>query len=281
VSASSEQLSISHWTDWCNKLLTLGPALVVLLRRILDASADVTGSGDQSVLHVLHIDAFQLMAWGVALYLLNQQPSIQPVTRTHVVGALVVCVIGSLSSIAGIGFLSLYLIYIADCDVRRWATATVFVALFCQQAIVPWLYDLLVPTMTRLDTLFVGTAVQWTIPGATWQDDIITVPSGHSIEILAGCCSLRNVSLASLCWVALTKLERPIWSRYDITILAAAAGFQILLNVVRIYLMAMSPDMYLYWHDGMGEKIFAICASAAAVLISSFGARWVTLNMRR
>lgn len=281
MSAYLEQLSISRRTDWRNKFITLGPAIIVLVHRLFDASADVAGSPDQSVLHVLHIDAFQLLAWGVVLYLLNQQPSIQPVTRTHVVGALLICIIGSLSSVAGVGLLSLYLIYVADRDVRRWATATVFVALFFQQAIVPWLYDLLVPTMTRFDTLFVGSAVQWTIPGATWQDDIITVPSGHSIEILAGCCSLRNVSLASLCWVALTKLERPVWSRYDIAVLAAAAGFQILLNVVRIYLMAMSPDMYLYWHDGMGEKIFAVCASAAAVLISSFGARWVTLNMRR
>ena len=93
---------------------------------------------------------------------------------------------------------------------------------------------------------------------------------------MSGCCSFRNVSLAVLSWVALTKLERPQWYPLDVAVLALAAGCQIVLNVVRIYLMALSPDMYTYWHVGTGERIFAIAASAAAVLISAFGARYVS-----
>ena len=126
--------------------------------------------------------------------------------------------------------------------------------------------------------MLVGSVVKLTISGANWQGNIISVPGDHAIEVVAGCCSFRNVSLAALCWIALTKLERPEWHRLDIVVLAAAAGCQIALNVVRIYLMALSDDMYLYWHTGMGAHIFSIVASVGAVLISAFGARWVSLR---
>jgi exosortase/archaeosortase family protein len=135
-----------------------------------------------------------------------------------------------------------------------------------------------VPTLTQFDTMLVGSVVKLTIGGATWQGNVISVPGDHSIEIVAGCCSFRNVSLAALCWIALTKLERPEWRSLDIVVLATAAGCQIGLNVVRIYLMALSDDMYLYWHTGMGAHIFAIVASVGAVLISAFGARLVSLR---
>jgi hypothetical protein len=156
------------------------------------------------------------------------------------------------------------------------AVAIIVAALFTQQAIVPIIYALLEAKLIHFDAMLVGTAVELTVNGATWQDNIIAVPSGHSIEVLSGCCSFRNVSLAVLSWVALTKLERPKWYPLDIAVLSLAAGCQIVLNVVRIYLMALSPEMYTYWHVGTGQRIFAITASVAAVLISAFGARVVS-----
>ena len=57
-----------------------------------------------------------------------------------------------------------------------------------------------------------------------------------------------------------------------------AGQLALALNVVRIYLMALSDDMYLYWYRGMGAHIFPISASIGAVLISAFGARWVSLR---
>jgi exosortase/archaeosortase family protein len=258
--------------------MVFGPAAFLLICRVHEASIDMGSLPERDVLHVMHIDAFQVLAWGVAFCLLGRLgPPRQP-HAVDIAGAVIVCVIGVFSSAAGLATLALLLTLTAAGDVRRYAAATVFAALFAQQAIMPILFDLLWPTLTQFDTMLVGSVVKLTISGATWQGNIISVPGDHAIEVVAGCCSFRNVSLAALCWVALTKLERPEWRRLDLVVLVAAAGCQIALNVVRIYLMALSDDMYLYWHTGMGAHIFAIVASVGAVLISAFGARWVSLR---
>jgi exosortase/archaeosortase family protein len=266
------------WSWISSRLVIFGPAAFLLICRFHEAAIDMDSLPDRDVLHAMHIDAFQVLAWGVAFCLLGRLGSPRWPNAVDIAGALIVCAVGSLSSAAGLATLALLLTLTACGDVGRLAAATVFAALFFQQAIMPLVFDLLWPTLTQFDTMLVGSIVKLTISGATWQGNIISVPGDHSIEIVAGCCSFRNVSLAALCWVALTKLERPQWRRLDIVVLAAAAGCQIALNIVRIYLMALSDDMYLYWHTGMGAHIFAITASFGAVLISAFGARWVSLR---
>ena len=266
------------WSRILPHLIVFGPAAFLLICRLHEAAIDMQSLPDRDVLHVMHIDAFQVLAWGVAFCLLGRLGAPRQPRSVDIAGAIIVCVIGGFSSAAGLATLSLLLALTASGDVRRLAAATVFAALFVQQAIIPILYDLVVPTLTQFDTMLVGSVVKLTIGGATWHGNVISVPGDHSIEIVAGCCSFRNVSLAALCWIALTKLERPEWRSFDIVVLATAAGCQIGLNVVRIYLMALSDDMYLYWHTGMGAHIFAVVASIGAVLISAFGARLVSLR---
>ena len=82
--------------------------------------------------------------------------------------------IGALSSAAGLATLSLLLTLTASGDVRQLAAATVFAALFAQQAITPILFDLLWPTLTQFDAMLVGSVVKLTISGANWQGNIIS-----------------------------------------------------------------------------------------------------------
>jgi hypothetical protein len=266
------------WSWFGSHLLVFGPAVFLLMCRIHESAIDMESIPERDVLHVMHIDAFQVLAWGVGFCLLGRLGSNRKPPAIDIAGTGIVCIIGFFSSAAGLATLALLLTLTASGEVRRLAAATVFAALFAQQAIMPILFDLLWPALTQFDTMLVGSVVKLTISGANWQGNIISVPGDHAIEVVAGCCSFRNVSLAALSWVALTKLERPRWHWLDIVVLATAAGCQIALNVLRIYLMAMSDDMYLYWHTGMGAHIFAIIASVGAVLISAFGARWVSLR---
>jgi hypothetical protein len=266
------------WPTLLGYFVVFGAPAVVLIHRFHEATITVISLEDRFAIHAMRIDAFQLLAWGVGFYLLWQLFPIRRPNAFDIAGTIIVCLIGCFSSAAGLAALSLLLIVTGPDDTRRLAAATVFAALFTQQAIVPIIHDLLIQKMTQFDAVLVGSVVELTVPGATWQGYIITVPSGHAIEVLPGCCSFTNVSLAFLSWVALTKFERLEWHRLDIVVLLAAAGSQILLNTVRIYLMAMSPEMYLYWHLGPGSQIFAAIASAAVVLIGAFGARWVSLR---
>ena len=277
--ATRVTISRFNWSWILAQLVVFGPTTFLLICRLHEAAIDMEALPDRDVMHAMHIDAFQILAWGVAFFLLGRLAPLRQPNFVDIAGAIIVCLIGRFSSAAGLAALSLFLSITASGDVRRLAAATVFGALFAQQAIAPILYDLLMPTLTRFDAMLVGSVVELTINGASWQGNIISVPGDHSIEVAAGCCSFRNVSIAALCWVALTKLERPEWQRLDLFVLAAAAGCQIALNIGRIYLMALSDDMYLYWHTGMGAHIFAIIASVAAVLISAFGARSVSLRL--
>jgi len=47
----------------------------------------------------------------------------------------------------------------------------------------------------------------------------------------------------------------------------------IVLNLVRLYLMAWDIDFYYYWHDGAGAEIFVISASLTILAISLYGSR--------
>jgi len=264
----------SSWPSLAPRLVVFAPATVILIRRFYDAAFDLAAS--DRPLHAMQFDSFQLLAWGVALYLLGRLRPAQVLRRTDIGAALVICVVGAVNTAAGLAALTLFLLVIGGGDMRWRAVATVFGALFAQQAIVPSLFDLIGPTLTQLDAMIVGSAVKLTIAGAAWQGNIIAIPSGHAIEISPVCSSFHNVSLAALCWIALTKLERPDWRPLDLVTLCAAAGCQVLLNAVRIYFMALSFEQYLYWHGGPGAHIFSASASVAAVLISAFGARLVT-----
>lgn len=266
------------WPKLVTRLLIFGPATVVLIRRVHDAVGDLKSLSGWNSLHAAHLDAFQLLAWGVAFYLLSQLRQDRIPNSSDIASAIIVGLIGTFSSTAGLAALSLFLFVSAAGDVQRRAVATVFAALFVHQAVVPIVYDLMVDKVTQFDAMLVGTAVKLTVAGSAWHDNIITVPSGHAIEIMKACCSFHNVSMSALSWVALTKLERPQWRRSNLAVLASAAGCQILLNTIRIYLMAQSFEMYDYWHNGAGAGIYSVCASAAAVLISAYGAHLVSLG---
>jgi hypothetical protein len=263
------------------RIVVIAPAAIVLIHRGRAAVSTWTSLSGWQALHAIHLDAFQLLAWGVAFYLLCRLPAATEINRRDIFGAIAVGILGTFSSSLGLAALSAWLFAASGNDAHRRAVATIFAALFAHQVIVPILYGLTVDAVTRFDGMLVGSAIKLTIAGATWRDNIITVPSGHAIEILEACCSFHNVSMSVLSWLALTKLERPEWRLADLSVLAATAGFQILFNTLRLYLMAQSFGMYDYWHNGTGAGIYSVGASAAAVLISAFGAQLVTARGRR
>jgi hypothetical protein len=154
------------------------------------------------------------------------------------------------------------------------AVAAIYLAIASHQFWSYLAFEVLSPELVKFDATLVGEAVSLTIKGAVWRDNVITMPNGHVIAILQGCSSFSNVSASLLAWVALAKLERTDWVRADAWVAGAAALAQIGLNMARLYLMAQSDPLYVYWHDGAGAEIYAVAASVAAVLIAVFGTRW-------
>jgi hypothetical protein len=106
--------------------------------------------------------------------------------------------------------------------------------------------------------------------GFTWNNTIIH-SGAHSIVVLSGCSSFHNISLGLLAWIALTKLARPVWVKADAAVALAVCAAVLLLNLLRIYLLALSAESYAYWHTGPGEQIFVWVTSATVVAIALAG----------
>ena len=170
--------------------------------------------------------------------------------------------------------LGVWLVSRRDAGLR--AAATVVFALAGHQLWGKLVFNVTSPELVRFDAAMVGRAVMLTHPGAAWHDNVISVGGGHAIAVLEGCSSFTNASAAFLAWVAMTMLERPAWAARDLWVGATVVGAQIVLNVGRMYLMALSAGLYAYWHDGAGAQIYVAVASGLAVLIAGFGARWAT-----
>jgi len=220
---------------------------------------------------------FLVVAWGAAVWLLMKAPA-KAASLADAPVTLGLCLLGGLAqtnalpiAITGLG---LWLFLKKEDDIR--AAGAVFLAIASQQFWGHIILGALAPELVRLDAAMVGEAMVRTIKGASWHDNIITSPSGYSIVVVEGCSSFANVSTALLAWVSFGRLERVKWLPRDLIVGVVVVVSQIALNVTRMYLMAQSPQSYLYWHDDGGKQIYVAAASAAAVLISVVGTHWAS-----
>jgi hypothetical protein len=94
---------------------------------------------------------------------------------------------------------------------------------------------------------------------------VIAATNGHAISIGSACSAFHNLSLATLMWLSLIKLETLKLKRSDLWILAAMAAATVALNTVRMALMAQSRPMYEFWHNGSGATIVAVTMLSALI----------------
>ena len=74
-----------------------------------------------------------------------------------------------------------------------------------------------------------------------------------------------------LCWVTLTKLNRPNWIATDFIFGAAVCIVMIAVNVARLYVTAVDAASYEYWHNGDGAQIFRLGGVADYLANQSLG----------
>jgi exosortase/archaeosortase family protein len=224
------------------------------------------------------VGVFQYMAWYVIFYLLRSGNT-TPAPRWGdfaVMAAFCLLVLLPTSRmiwVAAAG-ISTYLIIFNYGDRKLRAAGAVLAALAIQEFWGHVLFNLVAFPLLRAETAVVGTMLQATQPGIMWQENIITGPSGFGLVIHTGCSSYHNLSLAMLCWITVSKLHDQSWRSRDLVMGSVVAVTMIFLNLVRLYLMAQNINLYNYWHEGVGAKIFAIGASLTIFSISLYGSRW-------
>jgi hypothetical protein len=96
--------------------------------------------------------------------------------------------------------------------------------------------------------------------------------SGYMI-VLPACSSLANMSLALLCWVAITQWVGHRWTVRDVLWAALACVSVIAVNVTRISLMGFNHQNYQLIHSSWGDMITNSIMLALMIAVTVLGAR--------
>jgi hypothetical protein len=96
--------------------------------------------------------------------------------------------------------------------------------------------------------------------------------SGHMV-VLPACSSLTNMSLAFLCWVAITQWAGHRWSAVDMLWSFLVCVSVIAVNVTRISLMGLSHRHYELIHSDLGDMVANSIMLCLMIGFSVLGAR--------
>lgn len=165
-----------------------------------------------------------------------------------------------------------YFIYAAGAERNVRAAGIVLLALSTQLVWGPILFQLFTPELLRADGYLVGEILTSLRPDIIWRETTFIGPGGHALALVGGCSSFNNLSTALLACVAITMLARTEWERLDIGVIAIVVVIMILLNTLRICLLAWSGASYAYWHDGPGVAVFGLGQTLLVLWLAWYGA---------
>jgi exosortase/archaeosortase family protein len=223
------------------------------------------------------IGAFQFMAWYVIFSLLRTSDPIPATRWRDLLVAAAFCLLILLPTsratwVAATG-IAIYLFIFNEDDPQLRAAATVLAGLSVQEFWGHIFFNLVASPLLSAEAAAVGTLLVAVRPGTAWHGNVISGSNGFGIIVYSGCSSFHNLSLAVLCWLAVSRWRNQNRWRQDLVMFGVVAVTMILLNLLRLCLMAWDMDLYDYWHEGMGAHIFAIGASVTILSISLYGSR--------
>jgi exosortase/archaeosortase family protein len=264
--------------DLSRRDLFLWVCAILFFNQLLAAVGELQSASPWRLLSDLaDSSVFQILAWYAIFRLLAASHSKQPAQVSDILLALALCLPLFLPTTRTMKVLALgaaMFCWIRGRDDPKLRSAGIVLgALAIQEYWGHIVFDLFALPLLRAETAVVGTLVQAMRAGTVWQGNVITAPSGFSVIVYSACSSFHNLSLAMLCWVTVSRLRNQSWRNRDLLTACVIGAAMIACNVARICLMAWSPDLYEYWHNGPGAQIFAVGASAMVLALSLYGSR--------
>jgi hypothetical protein len=162
-------------------------------------------------------------------------------------------------------------------DPRLRSIGQLLLALVFYEWIGQILFYVVSPFALRAETMAVWALLSFFQSGQfTMADLAIIAKNGDGIYVELPCSAFHNLSAATLIWISLVKLETNTINRVHWRILAAMAAATVVLNTLRIALMAQSHSMYEYWHNGSGVSIVSFSMLAAILCVFLGGRTFVS-----
>jgi exosortase/archaeosortase family protein len=78
---------------------------------------------------------------------------------------------------------------------------------------------------------------------------------GFSVDVFEGCSAFHNTIVTAFVWLSLIKIQKLDFRLKYFYVLAIGLVAVIVLNTLRISIMAVSEGQYLFWHEGPGQWI--------------------------
>jgi hypothetical protein len=154
-----------------------------------------------------------------------------------------------------------------DDDTRR--GATILLAVTAPMLWTRLIYRFFAPPVLAFDARLVSS-----ILGTTRHGNVVGF-ADHSGNLIVEipCSSLANVSLALLCWVAVSQFVRHQPRRTDVLWCAAACLSVVVVNVIRMAAMGINVSLYEAIHGGVGSAVTNLLVTALIVVFTGLGVR--------
>jgi len=165
--------------------------------------------------------------------------------------------------------LSLYILGFANTNLERVRGALILLAMTA-----PMLWSRLLFQIFAKPILDIDAALVARLLGTDRTGNMVGFLDGSGYMIvLPACSSLANMSLALLCWVAITQWVGHRWTAKDVIWAGLACASVIAVNVTRISLMGLNHRYYEAIHSTWGDMITNSIMLALMVAVTVLGAR--------
>jgi exosortase/archaeosortase family protein len=218
------------------------------------------------------INAIILLACFVGISLISAK-SPEHLFPRDVVVALIFLILVSLPifplSWVAVTALSLYILFFANANPDRVRGALILLAMTA-----PMLWSRLLFQIFAKPILDIDAALVALLLGTDRTGNMVGFLDGSGYMIvLPACSSLANMSLALLCWVAITQWVGHRWTAKDVIWAGLACASVIAVNVTRISLMGLNHRYYEAIHSTWGDMITNSIMLALMVTVTVLGAR--------
>jgi exosortase/archaeosortase family protein len=235
----------------------------------------VREGGWQGAVFSLDISAFVLFACvGVVWLMLRDKSGEIRSWDLAVAGALVIFIILPIPALGWMALtgLGLYILLFSNGSSSRKRGAILMLAITVPMLWVPLLIQFFEQAVLRFD----ASLVAWLI-GSYHTGNTVAFRQGSGyVQIAPACSSITNLALAFLCWVGVMQWANRRFSPEDILWMLLVCFSAVGLNVLRIGLVAHSPEYYEVFHNqywDLTSTVVNILTMAAAIGFSVLGAR--------
>jgi exosortase/archaeosortase family protein len=181
---------------------------------------------------------------------------------------LIALPIGATSWLA-VTILSLYILNLGQSIDSRRRGAIILLAVTVPMLWSRLVFNLFARFILEVDATLVG----WMLGTHRIGNVVEFADRSGSLAIFPGCSSLANVSLALLCWVAVSQYVKHKWRPQDILWCLLACFSVVAVNVLRISLMGINEAHYLMMHSPLAEALLSIVMLSLVISISLAGTR--------